>query len=101
MKRRTAWTLVAGVAAPALGAPARGAIALLLRGRSHGPALGRDAYLALDLTGEIPEEAPSEVGFLIRNSPPSLRGLVESLDRAARDPKIKGALVRIGPLPDS
>ena len=102
MTRRSAWILVAGVAALAFGAAAVGALALMLRGggtRSAG--FGRDAYLALDLSGDIPEQPPSELGLFFETAPPSLRALVESLDRGARDPKIKGAVIQVGPLSDS
>jgi protease IV len=102
VKRRTAWILVAGVAALALGAAAVGALALVLRGGAKGATFGtKDAYLALDLTGEIPEQAAADFGFLFDSSPPSLRALVESLDRGAGDPKIKGVIVEVGGLSDS
>ncbi|MFI5007246.1 MAG: signal peptide peptidase SppA [Solirubrobacterales bacterium] len=102
MKRRTAWILVAGVAALALGAAAVGALALVLRGGAKGATFGsKDAYLALDLSGDVPEQPASELGFLFDASPPSLRALVESLDRGAADPKIKGAIIEVGGLSDS
>jgi protease IV len=102
VKRRTAWILVAGVAALALGAAAVGALALVLRGGAKGATFGsKDAYLALDLSGDIPEQPASELGFLFDSSPPSLRALVESLDRGAADPKIKGAIIEVGGLSDS
>lgn len=103
MKRRTAWILVAGVAALALGAAGVGALALVLRGGAKATVFGKDkdAYLALDLSGEIPEQAAGDLGFLFESSPPSLRALVESLDRGATDPKIKGAIIEVGGLSDS
>ena len=103
MKRRTAWILVAGVAALALGAAAVGALALVLRGGAKGTAFGKDkdAYLALDLSGDIPEQPASDFGFLFDSSPPSLRAVVESLERGAKDPKIKGAIIEVGGLSDS
>ena len=102
MKKRTAWVLVACVAALAIGAAAVGALALVLRGGSGGgPRLGGQAYLTLDLTGEIPEDPPSDIGNLFERRPPSLRTLVESLERAADDPKVSGVLVRVSSLPTS
>ena len=103
MKRRTAWILVAGVAALALGAAAVGALALVLRGGAKGTVFGKDkdAYLALDLSGDIPEQPASDFGFLFDSSPPSLRAVVESLERGAKDPKIKGAIIEVGGLSDS
>ena len=101
MTRRSAWILVAGVAALAFGAAAVGALALVLRGGTRGAGFGRDAYLALDLSGDIPEQPPTELGLFFESAPPSLRALVESLDRGARDPKIKGAVIQVGLLSDS
>jgi len=62
VKRRTAWILVAGVAALALGAAGVGALALVLRGGAKATVFGKDkdAYLALDLSGEIPEQAAGD-----------------------------------------
>ena len=102
MKKRTAWVLVACVAALAIGAAAVGALALVLRGGSGGGArLGGQTYLTLDLTGEIPEDPPSDIGNLFERRPPSLRTVVESLERAADDPKVSGVLVRVSSLPTS
>ena len=101
MKRRTAWILVTGVAALALGAAAMGALALVLRGGGRTPGLGGDAYLDLDLSGSIPEQPPSDLGLFFDARPPSLRALVESLDRGAQDPKVKGAVLRVGSLSDA
>jgi protease-4 len=101
MKKRTAWVLVACVAALAIGAAAVGALALVLRGGGGGPRLGGPTYLALDLSGEIPESQPTDIGTFFERRPPSLRTLVESLERAAHDPKVSGVLVRVSSLPDS
>jgi protease IV len=102
MKKRTAWVLVACVAALAIGAAAVGALALMMRGGGGGgPHLGGQTYLALDLSGDIPEESPSDIGNFFERRPPSLRTLVESLDRAARDPKVTGVVVRVSSLPTS
>jgi len=98
MKRRTAWILVAGVAAVALGAAAVGAVALFLRSQAGGaPVFAGNNYLALELSGEIPEEPPAEMSLFERR-PPSLRTLVESIGRAARDPKVSAMLVRVSSL---
>ena len=80
MKRRTAWILVAGVAAVAIGAAAVGGLALALRGR--GAVWSASNYLYLDLQGEIPEEPSTELGNIFERQPPTLRTLVESLERA-------------------
>jgi protease-4 len=101
MKRRTAWILVTGVAALALGAAAMGALALVLRGGGRTPGLGGDAYLDLDLSGSIPEQPASDLGLFLDARPPSLRALVESLDRGAKDPKVKAAVLRVGSLSDA
>ncbi|HET8646361.1 MAG TPA: signal peptide peptidase SppA [Vicinamibacteria bacterium] len=99
MKKRTAWILVAGVAALAVGAAAVGVLALAMR--SRGGVLESRSYLYLDLQGEIPEQPPSEFGTFLERRPPSLRALVDSLDRAATDPRITAVVVRVSSLPDS
>jgi len=100
MKRRTAWILAASVAAVALGAAGVGALALLLRGRGA-PLVSGDSYLYLRLEGEVPEQPPREIAAFFERRPASLRTLVESLDRAARDSSVRAAIVRINALPDS
>ncbi len=97
MKRRTAWVLAAGVAAVALGAAAVGAVALLVRG--GGPSAGWSGggrYLALDVDGDMPEEPSSGLSGLFESRPPSVRALIEAVDRAARDPAVKGLVLRVG-----
>src|SRR5688572_2773139 len=101
MKKRTAWVLVAGVAAVALGAAAVGALALVLRGGSSGSSWGSNSYLFLNLQESIPEETPTELGSFLERRPPSLRTLVESLDRAAGDPKVTAVVLRVGFLQDA
>jgi protease-4 len=97
MRRRTAWVLAAGVTAVALGAAAVGAVALLLRGGRPATAWpGGRAYLALELDGALPEEPAGGLSGLFEAHPPSLRALVEAVDRAARDPRVKGLVVRVG-----
>ena len=100
MKRRTGWILVAGVAAVAVGAAAVGGLALALRGRG-GTGWSANNYLYLDLQGEIPEEPSSDLGSIFERQPPSLRTLVESLERAADDPRVSAVVLRVSILPDS
>jgi protease-4 len=101
MKKRTAWILAASVLAVALGAAAVGALALVLRGsRTAAPSFASNSYLGLTLSGEIPEAPPpSELGSLLESRPPSLRTIVESLDRAALDSRIKAVVLRVNTLP--
>jgi protease IV len=102
MKRRTAWVLVAGVAAVAVGAAAVGAVALVLRGQKGQSAswAGR-SYLYLNLNEEIPEQPPTELPTLLERRPPTLRTLVAGLDRAAADSKVTAVVLRVSILPDS
>ncbi|HXY41743.1 MAG TPA: S49 family peptidase, partial [Vicinamibacteria bacterium] len=98
MKRRTAWVLAAGMAALALGAAAVGAVALVLRGgRAPVGWPGGAQVLSLDID-TLPEESPPGFASFLENRPPSLRRLVESVDRAGRDPQVKGLLLRVGSL---
>jgi protease IV len=97
MKRRTAWLLAAGVAAVALGAAAVGAVALLVRGgRPAAGWPGGSGYLALDVSGDMPEEPASGLSGFFESRPASIRALVEAVDRAGRDPAVKGLLLRVG-----
>jgi protease IV len=100
MKARTALVLVAGLAAVAVGAVAVGAVALLVRGggRTAGGWGSGSGYLALDLQGALPEQPASGIGSLLESGPPSVRALVEAVDRAAGDTRVEGLLVRVGPL---
>ncbi len=100
MSRRAAFVLAAGVTAVALGAAAVGALALLVRGhgRSAPGWSSGDQYLALDVGGEIAEEPAGGFGALFESRPPSLRSLVEAVDRAAKDPSVRGLVLRVGPL---
>ncbi len=99
MKKRTAWVLAAGVAALALGAAAVGAVAVVLRGGSRS-SLGWSGgqYLSLDLAGELPEQPASGLAGLLEARPPSLRTVVEAIDNAATDAKVRGLLLRVGTL---
>jgi protease IV len=100
VRKRTALIVAAAVAAVAVGAAAVGAVALLLRGGVRGPAgwVGERAYLALDLSGPLAEEPSSAFSDLFESRAPSLRALVESVDRAAADSRVKGLLLRVGAL---
>lgn len=99
MKKRTAWVLAAGVAALALGAAAVGAVAVVLRGGSRS-SLGWSGgqYLSLDLSGELPEQSATGLAGLLEARPPSLRTVVEAIDSAATDTKVRGLLLRVGTL---
>ena len=101
MTRRSALILAAGLAALALGGITVTAVALLVRTGGHPivPWAGR-VHLALEITGTLPEEPPSEWSSFLETPTPSLHALVESVDRAARDPQVGGLLLRVGALPD-
>lgn len=98
MSKRTVWVLLAGIAAVAVGAVAVGAVALLVRGGGHAPVgwAGGRIYLSLDVQGELPERPPHTWSGLLDTPRPSLRGLVESIDRAAADPRVKGLVLSVG-----
>jgi protease-4 len=104
MKKRSAWILVAVVAAVAVGAAVMGGLALMLRGgtgRTASWSASSDSYLDLLLT-EIPEQAASsDLGSFFESKPASLRAVVESLDRGAIDPKVKAVVLRVSTLSDS
>jgi protease-4 len=98
LKKRTAWIVVAGVAAVSIGAAGVGLVAFLLRGPSGLTfSAGGPRYLELKLEGAIPEAPPpTDLGPFADRRPPTLHTLVESLDRASADPKVHGVLLRIG-----
>jgi protease-4 len=99
MKKRTAWVLAAGVAALALGAAAVGAIAVVVRGGSRSSLTWSGGqYLALDLSGELPEQPATGLAGLLGARPPSLRTVIEAIDSAAADGKVRGLLLRVGTL---
>jgi protease-4 len=94
VKKRTAWVLVAAVAAVSLGAAAVGAVALLMR--SQGPAAGSGrTYLHVDLDHGMPEQSPSELGELFDSKTPAMRQLVSSIDRAARDEGVNALVLNV------
>jgi protease-4 len=104
MRRRTVFVLAACVAAVAIGAALAGGFALLLR---HNKGAGgeklswsaSDEYLDVHLNGEIPEQPPTSLPTLFERHPTSLRTIVQSLERAGNDPKVKAVVVRIDSLP--
>ncbi len=97
MKKRTAWILVAGVAAVAIGAAAVGALALVLRGPGGGVSWTGKSYLYLNVHGDIPDQPPSDMPSLFQKRPTTLRVMVEALDHAATDPKVKAVVLRVSP----
>jgi protease-4 len=100
MKKRTAWVVAAGVAALALGAAAVGLVALVVRG-GGAPSMAWPSgaqYLALEVEGDLAEQPATGLASFLESRPPSLRSLTEAVDRAARDEKVKGLLLRVGPL---
>lgn len=107
MKRRTAWVLVATVAAVAIGAAIVGGVVLIFSGRvsqtawTGGSGLSGKKSLYLSLDGPLPERNLSDLGNLLERRPPSLRTLVESLDRASGDASVENVVLRINFLPDA
>ena len=101
MKKRTAWVLVAAVAAVAIGAAAVGALALLLRGPESTSTWAGKSYLYVNLDGEIPEQPPVELPSFLERRPPTLRTLVGSIDRAGTDAKVDALVLRVTFLPDA
>ncbi|WP_207478275.1 signal peptide peptidase SppA [Arenibaculum pallidiluteum] len=59
------------------------------------PDLPESIVLQLDLDKALAERAPDDPFGLLRRET-SLRDVVEALDRAARDPRVKGVAARIG-----
>jgi protease-4 len=101
VKRRSFWILAASVTAVALGVAAVGAVALVLRRGARTPVLGGNSALTINVRGEIPEAPARELGVFLEKRPPSLKTLVESLDRAAKDSKVTSVLLRVGFLSDA
>ena len=101
MKKRTAWVLVAAVAAVAIGAAAVGALALLLRGSNATTSWAGKSYLYLNLDGAIPEQPPVELPNFLERRPPTLRTLVDSIDRAGSDSRVDALVLRVTFLPDA
>jgi protease-4 len=100
--KRTGCFLAAGAGALLAGAAVVLAVGLLLRGGA--PPLARwsgPGYLSLEIEGELPERPASEWESFLESPRPSLHALIESLDRAADDPDIRGLLVRVAALPEA
>ena len=69
---------------------------LILKGRKK-KRMRRPAVLELVLDGPIPETSPQGgVMSLLAKSPVTLPKILDGLERAARDPKVRGLVVRIG-----
>jgi protease-4 len=103
MKRRTVFIVAACVAALAFGAAAVGVIALALR-QNHvksasGSRWASAQYLDVHLEGDLPEQPPASFGNFLDRRPASLRTIVQSLDRAAKDSHIKKVVLRVNGLP--
>jgi protease IV len=79
-----------------------GALALLLRGHESSSSTwaGR-SYLYLNLDREIPEQPPVELPSFLERRPPTLRTLVDSIDRAGGDSKVDALVLRVTFLPDA
>jgi len=59
------------------------------------PPISRDSYLELNIYGEIPERSYSDpFSRLFTSEPPSMEGLLDCINKAAIDPKIKGIVLR-------
>ncbi len=101
-RRRIAW-IVAGLAVViSLGAAAAGSVFLALKAGwiGSGTAFGGDVYLSYELDGEVSEQPPDgSIGALFETRRPTVRGIVESLDRGSADPKVKGAILHVSGLP--
>ena len=89
------------MAAVAIGAAAVGALALLLRGHESTPTWAGKSYLYLNLDDEIPEQPPVELPSFLERRPPTLRTLVESIDRAGADAKVDALVLRVSFLPEA
>jgi protease-4 len=106
MKRRTVFILAACVTAVVFGAVLVGGVALWLHhnqssGAGGGSSWSSSQYLDVHLEGELPEQsAPSLNSFLDRR-PLSLRTVIQSLDRAAKDSRVKSVVLRVDSLPDA
>ena len=103
VKKRTAWVLVAAVAAVAIGAAAVGALALLLRGAASVDATwAGKSYLYLDLDGEIPEQPPVELPQLPRAAARRRCARSWTASTARRPtPRSTALVLRVSFLPDA
>ena len=106
MKRRTVFILAACVTAVVFGAVFVGAIALWLHhGQSSGSGGGSSwsskQYLDVHLDGELPEQSPPALNSFFEKRPVSLRTVIQSLDRAAKDTHVQSIVLRVDTLPDA
>jgi protease-4 len=91
----------------AIGAAAVGALALVLRNQGGAGAAGAASwtggrsYLYLTLQDDIPEQPPAELPTFFERRPPSLRVLVDSIDRAATDTSVTALVLRVSLFTDS
>jgi protease IV len=103
MKRRTVFVLAACIAAVAFGAALVGGVALFLRHRGSGgqggSAWSSSQYLDVHLEGELPEQPPAAFNTFLERRPVALRTIVQSLDRAEKDAKVKSIVLRVNMLP--
>lgn len=77
---------------------------LLLAGvmalRSGGKTVAQNTVLELDLQTGVEEATPTNpIARLQSGDAPALRDIVFTLERAAKDPKVKGIVVRVGSTP--
>lgn len=74
-----------------------GTAGLVIWAKLGGPRVPEAAILTLDVDGNLPD-APRNAGLLALLQPhkTSLRDAVDALDKASRDPRVKGLLLRIG-----
>ena len=102
MKRRTVFIIAACVAVVTFGAAAVGIVALALRqNRVKSAGSSRWAstqYLDIHLEGDLPEQSSSSFGTFLEKRPPSLRTIVQSFDRAAKDARVKSVMLRVNSL---
>ena len=59
---------------------------------------GEGAFLSLNVGGTLVEQPAPEWAELLETPRPSLRALVEAVDRAAADSRVKGLVLRVTPL---
>ena len=60
--------------------------------------IGHDTVLVLDISGNIPEQAPEDMlSELLADRPTTVTDILEGLERARTDPRITGMEVRVAP----
>src|SRR5688572_5202027 len=70
------------------------AVVLMFLASSRGPAVPSSATLVLRPGGELPEVAPDDVvGQVFGREISTVRGFVESLNKAGRDPRVRSVLL--------